>query len=55
MCNNWLKFGRLFDYADSVGAEFVATGHYARLTHESGGQWTPRRVWKNRYRCCARR
>lgn len=31
MCNNWLKFGRLFDYADSVGAEFVATGHYARL------------------------
>jgi tRNA-specific 2-thiouridylase len=32
MCNNWLKFGRLFDYADSVGAEFVATGHYARLT-----------------------
>ena len=32
MCNNWLKFGRLFDYADSVDAEFVATGHYARLT-----------------------
>ena len=30
MCNNWLKFGKLFDYADSVGAEFVATGHYAR-------------------------
>jgi tRNA-specific 2-thiouridylase len=31
MCNNWIKFGRLFDYADSIGAEFVATGHYARL------------------------
>src|SRR5215831_10744020 len=30
-CNNWLKFGKLFDYANSVGAEFVATGHYARL------------------------
>ncbi|MEX2174463.1 MAG: tRNA 2-thiouridine(34) synthase MnmA [Pirellulaceae bacterium] len=30
-CNNWLKFGKLFDYADSVGAQFVATGHYARL------------------------
>jgi tRNA-specific 2-thiouridylase len=30
-CNNWIKFGKLFDYADSVGAEFVATGHYARL------------------------
>ena len=32
MCNNWLKFGRLFDFADSIGAEYVATGHYARLT-----------------------
>ena len=31
VCNTWLKFGQLFDYADSVGAEFVATGHYARL------------------------
>lgn len=31
MCNNWIKFGKLFDYADSVRADFVATGHYARL------------------------
>src|SRR5262249_23858488 len=31
VCNNWLKFGKLFEYADSVGAEFVATGHYARV------------------------
>ena len=37
MCNNWIKFGKLFDYADSIGAEFVATGHYARLEHETGG------------------
>ena len=31
VCNNWLKFGRLREFADSVGAEFVATGHYARI------------------------
>jgi len=31
MCNNWLKFGRLFDYADGIQAEYVATGHYAQL------------------------
>jgi tRNA-uridine 2-sulfurtransferase len=31
MCNNWLKFGKLFEFADSVGAEYVATGHYARI------------------------
>lgn len=36
-CNNWIKFGKLFDYADSVGAEFVATGHYARLQPRSDG------------------
>jgi tRNA-specific 2-thiouridylase len=35
MCNNWIKFGKLFDYADSVDAEFVATGHYARLTSDT--------------------
>lgn len=35
-CNNWIKFGRLFDYADSVDAHFVATGHYARLDTSSG-------------------
>jgi tRNA-specific 2-thiouridylase len=31
MCNQHLKFGRLFAYADAMDAEFVATGHYARL------------------------
>ena len=36
-CNNWIKFGKLFDYADSVGAEFVATGHYARLETQADG------------------
>ncbi len=36
-CNNWIKFGKLFDYADSVGAEFVATGHYARLEKQADG------------------
>jgi tRNA-specific 2-thiouridylase len=37
-CNNWIKFGKLFDYADSVGAEFVATGHYARLSRDVVGR-----------------
>ncbi|MBI2825802.1 MAG: tRNA 2-thiouridine(34) synthase MnmA [Planctomycetia bacterium] len=31
VCNNWLKFGALAEYADSVKAEHIATGHYARL------------------------
>ncbi len=36
VCNTWLKFGRLFDYADNIGADFVATGHYARLLSMPG-------------------
>lgn len=36
-CNNWIKFGKLFDYADSVGAPFVATGHYARMEQQADG------------------
>lgn len=37
VCNHWIKFGKLFDYAASVGAEYVATGHYARLTPAADG------------------
>ncbi len=31
MCNIWLKFGKLWAYGKQVGADFVATGHYARV------------------------
>ena len=30
-CNRQVKFRALFDYADRIGAEYVATGHYAGL------------------------
>jgi tRNA-specific 2-thiouridylase len=36
-CNTWLKFGRLFDYADAIGAAHVATGHHARLLTAGDG------------------
>jgi tRNA-uridine 2-sulfurtransferase len=35
-CNRDLKFGRLFEYADSIGARFVATGHYAQVGERDG-------------------
>ncbi len=31
MCNVWLKFGRLWEFARGIGAESIATGHYARV------------------------
>jgi tRNA-uridine 2-sulfurtransferase len=30
-CNERIKFGRLFEIAMELGADFLATGHYARL------------------------
>lgn len=37
-CNNWLKFGRLWEFAQQVGAEHIATGHYARILPDSSGE-----------------
>ncbi len=31
LCNQNLKFGRLIDRADQLGAQFIATGHFARV------------------------
>ena len=35
-CNKLIKFGALFDFAESLGADFLATGHYARIIFEDG-------------------
>jgi len=36
MCNNWLKFGKLWDFARQVGAERIASGHYAQVSPVPG-------------------
>ena len=33
-CNKFIKFGALFDFASDLGANFLATGHYARIIFE---------------------
>ena len=33
-CNRVVKFGHLLAFADSVNADCVATGHYARIIHD---------------------
>ncbi|MEM7754175.1 MAG: tRNA 2-thiouridine(34) synthase MnmA [Planctomycetota bacterium] len=35
-CNDWLKFGKLHDYAHQIGAGFVASGHHARVEARGG-------------------
>jgi tRNA-specific 2-thiouridylase len=34
LCNREIKFGVCFDYARRLGADYVATGHYARVAHD---------------------
>jgi tRNA-specific 2-thiouridylase len=38
LCNVWLKFGKLWSYGKGVGADFVATGHYARIAPDAEGR-----------------
>ncbi len=37
LCNREIKFGVCWDYARRLGAERIATGHYARLEHGAAG------------------
>jgi len=36
VCNNWLKFGKLWAYGKQLDADYIATGHYAQLVHRDG-------------------
>jgi tRNA-uridine 2-sulfurtransferase len=36
VCNNWLKFGKLWSYGKQLEAYYIATGHYARMVHADG-------------------
>jgi tRNA-uridine 2-sulfurtransferase len=40
LCNNYVKFHHLVDKAAGIGADRVATGHYARVTYDAKrGRW----------------
>ena len=44
LCNNHLKFDQLITVAQQIGAEAVATGHYARVEHDDkSGRWLLKR------------
>jgi tRNA-specific 2-thiouridylase len=36
VCNNWLKFGKLWSYGKQLEADFIATGHYAQIVMRTG-------------------
>lgn len=37
-CNRYIKFGALCEYAKEQGMDLIATGHYARITHDENGK-----------------
>jgi tRNA-specific 2-thiouridylase len=44
-CNQFVKFDALIERARQLGADYVATGHYARVAFDEGlGRWTLRRA-----------
>ncbi len=44
LCNNHLKFDQLLTVAQQIGADAVATGHYARVEFDEGsGRWLLKR------------
>jgi tRNA-specific 2-thiouridylase len=36
VCNNWLKFGKLWSYGKQLNADYIATGHYAQVVLRDG-------------------
>ena len=39
LCNRVMKFGALLDFADQMGCDYIATGHYAQVVHvDEGGE-----------------
>jgi tRNA-specific 2-thiouridylase len=44
VCNNWLKFGKLWSYGKQLQADYVATGHYARIVERNGSDELHRAV-----------
>ena len=37
MCNEKLKFGKLWEKAEALGCDYIATGHYAIIEHATDG------------------
>ena len=44
LCNNFIKFDQFLEMAEGIGAQEIATGHYAQITHNAEtGRWEMRR------------
>ena len=43
-CNRWLKWEKILDAAKDMGADYVATGHYAHVVRLDNGRYTVKKA-----------
>ncbi len=48
LCNTHIKWSALLKRADSLGCEFIATGHYAKIMHENDRYFIRKSVDENK-------
>ncbi len=48
LCNREIKFGPFLDRAKMLGADYIATGHYAKCVHENGVHYLKKAFDKNK-------
>ena len=48
LCNREIKFKAFLEYAEELGADFIATGHYTRLHRENGHCYLLRGLDRNK-------
>ena len=48
LCNREIKFGPFLEYAKMLGADYIATGHYAQVEHKDGLVYLKKAVDQNK-------
>ncbi len=48
LCNREIKFGPFLRFAEKLGADYIATGHYCRVEHKDGVTYLLKAVDKNK-------
>lgn len=48
LCNREIKFGPFLEYAKGLGADYIATGHYAKIEHKDGKSYLKKAVDQNK-------
>lgn len=48
LCNREIKFGPFLEHAKGLGADYIATGHYAKVEHKDGKTYLKKAIDQNK-------